>query len=270
MADTDLALRVEREKASNEGDDIIGRAHALKDRFSHVWQTTERVRRDEWQILNDVSGKRVLDYGCGKGDYAVRLLAMGAYVEGIDIARTYIDECSQVAREGGYDPSRYRFQVMDAHRLEFPDDHFDIVVGNGILHHLDFELALSEIRRVLKPGGRAIFQEPVAGNPLLRLFRLLTPSARTEDERPFTRADLRRMERGWVVENRYYGLIATPVAMATSILLRPWPDNPVLRLATAIERRMSRWTWLGTWHQYVLFNLVKPPREGARSRPASG
>lgn len=269
MTDTDLAARVEREKALNEGDDIIGRAHALKDRFSHVWKTTERVRGDEWDILKDVDGKNVLDYGCGKGDYAVKLLDMGARVEGIDIAQTYIDECSRLARDGCYDPARYCFQVMDAHTLDFPDDHFDVVIGNGILHHLDFEVALREIHRVLKPGGRAIFQEPIAGNPLLRLFRLLTPKARTDDERPFTRADLRRMGKGWVVENRYYGLITTPVAMVTSILLRPWPNNPVLSAATLMERGVARLGLLRTWHQYVLFNLVKPAEPRAQPKRAS-
>jgi ubiquinone/menaquinone biosynthesis C-methylase UbiE len=138
VTDTDLAERVKREKASNEDDDIIGRAHGLKQRFHHVWRTTERVRSDEQAILSGVENKRVLDYGCGKGDFALKLLERGARVDGIDIAQTYIDECNEAARAAGYEAGSYCFQVMDAHKLTFEDDSFDFVVGNGILHHLNF------------------------------------------------------------------------------------------------------------------------------------
>ena len=53
--------------------------------------------------------------------------------------------------------------------MPFPDDSIDVVFGIAILHHLDLDLVSREVRRVLKPGGRAIFQEPVRnsrGRPL--------------------------------------------------------------------------------------------------------
>lgn len=254
----EVAERVERERASNEGDDIIGRAHDLKQRFHHVWRTTERIRADEEAILKEVRGKRVLDYGCGKGDFALKLLAAGAQVDGIDIAENYIEESIAVALKAGYPASQFNFQIMDAHALTFDANSFDYVVGNGILHHLNFELALDEIHRVLKPGGRAIFQEPLAGNPLLRLFRVLTPNARTLDERPFSEKDLAQIDRNWKVENHYYGLISTPVAMVTSVVLRPWSNNPLLKAAEFLEKGLIRAGVLRSWNQYVLFNLVKP------------
>ena len=79
--------------------------------------------------------------------------------------------------------------VADAHHTGFPDGAFDLIRGNSILHHLELEPALRELRRILAPGGRAVFVEPLAHNPLLRLGRALTPMARTEDEHPFTAAD---------------------------------------------------------------------------------
>ena len=48
---------------------------------------------------------------------------------------------------------------------------------------------MREIRRVLRPGGRGVFLEPLWHNPLLRLGRRLTPSARTPDEHPLTEQD---------------------------------------------------------------------------------
>lgn len=254
----ELARRVERERQSNDVDDVLGRSKGLKNRFPHVWRTTERVRMAERALLDDLAGKRVLDYGCGVGDFAVELLARGARVDGIDIAASYVEESRRTAEAGGFPADRYAFHVMDGHALTFADETFDLVIGNGILHHLDCAIALDEIHRVLKPGGRAIFQEPLAGSPLMALFRRATPSARTPDERPFSEADLRQLERNWQVESRYFGMLTAPVAMATSLVLRPWPANPILRLAEAAENLVSRGGPLRSWHQYVLFNLVKP------------
>lgn len=45
------------------------------------------------------------------------------------------------------------FKIMDANALAYDDGTFDVVYGGGILHHLDFEKAVDEVHRVLKPGG---------------------------------------------------------------------------------------------------------------------
>ena len=73
---------------------------------------------------------------------------------------------------------------MGAERLDYPDDRFDLSIGFAILHHLDLELSLAELYRVLKPGGVAYFVEPLGSNPLINLYRRLTPQYRTEDEKP--------------------------------------------------------------------------------------
>jgi SAM-dependent methyltransferase len=54
------------------------------------------------------------------------------------------------------------------------------LLRTAVLHHLDLEVALGEVRRVLKKGGLAVFSEPLAHNPLVRLFRAVTPFARAE------------------------------------------------------------------------------------------
>jgi ubiquinone/menaquinone biosynthesis C-methylase UbiE len=252
-----IMQRVERERASHDKDDVLARAYALKDRFYHVWSVTERVRRDENIIMRSAAGKRVLDYGCGRGEYSLELLKLGANVEGIDISETYVKAAEQAARGAGYESSRYTFQVMDAHRLEFADNSFDFVIGNGILHHLDYPTALAEIQRVLKPGGRAVFQEPLKGNPLLALLRYMTPNARTQDEAPFSARDLENIATKWEVESTYYGLVTAPVAMLTSIILRPYPNNIFLKIAEKLESLFTRFSFLSSWNQYILFNLVK-------------
>jgi ubiquinone/menaquinone biosynthesis C-methylase UbiE len=47
--------------------------------------------------------------------------------------------------------------LRDAHKLDFPENTFDVIYGAGILHHLDYARALLEILRVLRPGGAMIF-----------------------------------------------------------------------------------------------------------------
>jgi ubiquinone/menaquinone biosynthesis C-methylase UbiE len=139
--------------------------------------------------LYDPTGLEVLDYGCGRGYDAMTLVRRGAKsVIGFDISDEEVAEAERLAeREGVSD--RASFTVADAHQTPFPDASFDLVVGNSILHHLELEKALIEIRRVLRPGGVAYFVEPLWHNPLLRLGRALTPSARTPDEHPLTTAD---------------------------------------------------------------------------------
>ena len=98
---------------------------------------------------------RVLDCGCGTGIYA-REFSRESYV-GIDLCPEYI----QRARTGhpGYD-----FRVMDAARMDFPEDAFDAAIVSGVLHHLDEDTAgqvLRELRRVLKPEGELLVWEDV-------------------------------------------------------------------------------------------------------------
>jgi hypothetical protein len=59
-----------------------------------------------------------------------------------------------------------------------------MVIGFAILHHLDLKLAIADMYRVLKPGGVAYFAEPLGTNPLINLYRRLTPQYRTMDEEP--------------------------------------------------------------------------------------
>ena len=257
-----LSERVERERRAHTDDDVLARSYALKDRFAHIWTFPSRLRlfglMDEY--ARDLRGKTVLDYGCGRGEASLKYLKAGAdKVVGIDISSEYIAEALRTAEAAGFDSARFDFRAMDAHRLDFPDASFDLVIGYGILHHLDADVALAEIHRALKPGGRVLLQEPLADHPLLKLFRRLTPNARTEDEAPFSGAEIKRLtERPeWRTELAYCGILEAPVAMLTSVLMPDRPQNALLRLADRIERWLHRQGLWSNWNQYVLFNMRK-------------
>ena len=145
--------------------------------------------------------------------------------------------------------------------LKFEENKFDMVIGFGILHHLEASTALDEICRVLKPGGRVLLQEPLADNLLLKLFRLLTPQARTEDERPFSQKDIELLtsKDQWKNELFYCGLIEAPLSMLTSMVIPNKPDNCLLKFADKIEQYTHDRNLLLSWNQYVLFNMIKLP-----------
>ena len=253
--------RVERERAAHTEDDVLLRAHQLKDRFPHIrkYRSLVALLDSMDQYLRNAKGMKVLDLGCGNGERSLSLLEYGAEVCGIDISTVYVGNCTEAALAAGHDASRFEFEAMDAHQLTYEDNTFDMVIGNGILHHLDLKVSTDEIKRVLKPGGRSIFVEPLSANPLLKVFRVFTPNARTVDEKPLSIADLRMFSRDteWKVESSFCGIVEAPVAVATSLALRPWPNNPFLKAAYWCEKGLNAVPLMHPFNQYVLLNLVK-------------
>ncbi len=101
-------------------------------------------------LLGDISGRRVLDAGCGSGPLTAAMRDKGAVVTGIDASAGMVDLARQRLGEGA------DLRVADlAAPLPFADGEFDVVVASLVLHYLeDWTGALGELRRVLKPGGR--------------------------------------------------------------------------------------------------------------------
>lgn len=141
-------------------------------------------------LIGDVRNIKILDLGAGNGWFTSKMLHKGGNVYAIDISPKSIEKITGESAEYKA-KGMYSGFVMDATNMSFANNTFDIVVGHGILHHLlDYENTIMEILRVLKPGGCAYFYEPLGMNPLVNLYRLLTPKARTKNERPLSKADI--------------------------------------------------------------------------------
>lgn len=104
-------------------------------------------------------GESVLDVGCGTGTLAIaafKRVGTSGRVAGIDPGPRQIARARHKARRAAISPD---FQIGMIERLEFPDQSFDIVISTFMMHVLPDELkrqGLSEIARVLKPGGRLL------------------------------------------------------------------------------------------------------------------
>lgn len=140
--------------------------------------------------LND---KTVLEYGCGEGSFSFDLAKKAAMVHGIDISEVAIQTANKKAIDERLQ-NKIDFKVMNAEDLEFQNDYFDRICGNSILHHLDLKKSLFELVRVLKKDGNAVFIEPLGHNPMINLYRALTPKLRSEDEHPLKFNDLKFFE----------------------------------------------------------------------------
>ncbi len=123
-----------------------------------------------FNFLGSVNGKVILDVACGYSMTPVMFALAGASVHALDVAPKalamvqYVAQCKGVAE-------RVQIHVGPAEELPFENSYFDLVYGGAALHHLQLQDAGPELARVLKPGGKGAFQDPLAHNPVLEFTR---------------------------------------------------------------------------------------------------
>lgn len=198
--------RLKREKEFHNEAFATGKRKKVK----KYYKTTDLSKNFYIDLIhNDVKGKRVLEYGCGPGSQAFSLARNGAEVFAIDISDVAIEQAKHLAADQHLNID---FRVMDAENLQFEEQMFDIVCGSGILHHLDLPSCFSELNRVLKPEGKGVFFEPLGHNPVINLYRKITPGLRTDDEHPLLMEDLKLAESYFQKVNSYYFHLTSLVA----------------------------------------------------------
>lgn len=110
--------------------------------------------------------KKVLEIGCGTGALTQYLTNSEAEIIAIDIFQEFLE----IAKKKILNAGNVKFQIEDAEFLKtLKDNSFDVVCGLSILHHLNTELCLKNIYRVLKPGGYLAFSEPNMLNPQIAI-----------------------------------------------------------------------------------------------------
>lgn len=117
-------------------------------------------------LVGKVAGKRVLDVGCGTGRGLVDLVAAGAHVVGSDASIDMLGEASRRVESKG----SCGLAAAYAQHLPFPDHAFDLVISLNFLHLFSLETQrqmISEMKRVVKPGGRVILEFDNALNGLV-------------------------------------------------------------------------------------------------------
>jgi 2-polyprenyl-3-methyl-5-hydroxy-6-metoxy-1,4-benzoquinol methylase len=251
MASIDYTERQRIEKRYHDEkyrDGAIDKTHRRTDRSSQrFWETVGRPR-----------GLTILDFGCGNGWLSVALAKQGNRVHGFDISSVLVQSARQMA-EASNVADRATFIEMAAENLDYPDETFDMVIGESILHHTDLDVALERIRRVLKPGGRAIFLEPLNQNIALKIWRALTPWRRTRTERAFTRQDIASVRKTFPATRFSYHAFAS---MFTTGLLMLAPRSRVLGLTHEMfqdfdEYLLAKFPSLGRFSAVAVMDMRK-------------
>jgi len=134
------------------------------------WNTSAgklRKRRRVGFLNESIEPKhRVLEIGCGIGNFTKDISTTGADITAIDISPELIRKAENLNPQ-----TNVTYNVKNAYDSEFPENHFDFVIGSSVLHHLEINDALNEFYRVLKKGGVIKFTEPNMLNPQIFIER---------------------------------------------------------------------------------------------------
>lgn len=200
-----MRLRRGAPSGAGAGGDVSGydsRRYALVNR----WDPSHLAKVD--RLLPLSSESRVLEVGCGSGHLTRRLAERGIDIIGIDAN----PQAAQVA-------GRERVRTMRAEALDFGDDSFDAIVSMHAIEHVPaLEMALAEMARVLRPGGRALLVYPA--EPVMGLYAIPTSvilhgtpfRARQVHCHRLWPAKLRRMVQplGWTETYHEFNLFKSP------------------------------------------------------------
>lgn len=242
--------RLEREKEFHD-DRFTEETRIKSQKFYSITKDSKELYRK--LIFNNLKGQTILEIGCATGEFSQNILELDVKeLIGIDISDVAIQKSIEL------NTSRLenaQFLVMDGADLKFEDSTFDKIIGQGVLHHLDFEKAIINLARVLKEDGKAIFFEPLGHNPLINLYRKRTPNLRSYDEKPLTTKELEFISKNFNSVNISYYYIFTLVA----VLFRNTIFFKVLKSVTMfIDSMLFKIKFLRKYAWIIVLELSKP------------
>ena len=189
----------------------------------------ERLTQATFEVA-DLTGKRVIDIGCGDGTYTVEIYDRGrpASIHAIDPAQAAVEAAR--AKSGS---RRITYSVESAYRLPFAADSFDLAHVRGVLHHLEDPVAA--LREAFRVARQIVVIEPNGYSPALKLIERLSKYHRQHGEKSYWPHWLDRQvaaQGGRIVRRKWAGLVPC--------FCPDW----LARAAKAVEPLVERIPWL--------------------------
>ena len=150
-----------------------------------------------YHLLAPLKGKSILEIACGNGIDACISAHNGAQVHAYDLSHAAVELVRQRAKVNDLD-QRISLQVTGDFTAAFAGQTFDAILGYATLHHLPLAELAGQVYDRLKPGGVAVFAEPVINSKLLHRVRRCIPYSfhqDTEDEQPLNDRDIENFAR---------------------------------------------------------------------------
>jgi ubiquinone/menaquinone biosynthesis C-methylase UbiE len=139
--------------------------------------------------MGSLAGKKLLDVGAGLGESSVYFALRGAIVTTVDISPQMVATALGLGKKFGVELEGI---VSSAEDLNLAHDTYDIIYAANTIHHVhDRAQLFGQMSRALKPGGLFFSYDPLAYNPLIKIYRRMATEVRTPDEAPLTTADIR-------------------------------------------------------------------------------
>lgn len=158
------------------------KAHKFWDRIANRYSKQPIADEDAYQHKLNISREhlhpdmRVLEFGCGTGNTAIRHAPFVAHVHGIDISSKMLAHAAENLKATGL--NNVTFEVADITSFAQPDHSYDVVMGLSILHLLeDKDAAIAKVFKLLKPGGLFISSTACLGDNM-KYLKLLAPLAK--------------------------------------------------------------------------------------------
>jgi ubiquinone/menaquinone biosynthesis C-methylase UbiE len=150
--------------------------------------------------LGNLKNKKILELGCGAGEVAVYFAKKGAIVTATDLSGGMLHVVQKLASKHGV---KVKIAKCGSEHIPFPGESFDIVYAANLLHHVEQESTVKEVRRVLKKGGLFVSWDPLDHNPLINIYRRIATKVRTDDERPLKMKDVKKIKK-FFSESEYF------------------------------------------------------------------
>ena len=211
-------------------------------------------RSYEFNFLGPLAGKSIIDIGCGYHPTPIYFALAGAErVCACDVSPKAVQFMRRLANLYGV-ADRVTVYESPVERMPFASGEFDLMHGEAILHHISLPPAAPEIRRVLKPGGRAVFKDPLGHNPILEFVRDHLPvvtgkSAAKGTDRPMTIEDVEEFGKLFASsEYRTFGL----TSMAAMFLRLPRQSMAARAMHSVDNALITHVPFMKRYAQYVV------------------
>jgi len=191
--------------------------------------------------LGDISGKTLLDVGCGLGEASVFFALLGADVTASDLSPGMLKASNDLAEKNNVIIKNHLASADDLNLDE--NTKYDIIYAGNLLHHVEIDETLSRFKNHLSDDGVLVTWDPLAYNPIINIYRMIATNVRTPDEHPLKMSDIKLFKKHFAkVETTYFWLTTLLIFILMAVFQRRNPNSE--RYWKSVVDESDKWEWL--------------------------